>query len=75
MAEIDYVMAYGSEIVPIEVKANIKARLKSLQQFMHEKASKIGVVISQRPLQQDQNILYVPFYLISQIPRFIHDIV
>nr|NGX63778.1 hypothetical protein [Candidatus Anoxychlamydiales bacterium] len=67
-AEIDYLYTIGSQILPIEVKAGPFGRLKSLNQFMTEKKSPLGILISQNPLSFKNNILTVPFYLISYLP-------
>jgi predicted AAA+ superfamily ATPase len=72
-AEVDYVIQQGPLIIPIEVKAGITGRLKSLQQFIMEKESRIGIRISQLPLSLEQNILSVPFYLIGQLHRLIKE--
>jgi predicted AAA+ superfamily ATPase len=42
-AEVDYVVALGSDIVPIEVKAGKTGRLRSLQLFMDTKPSTVAV--------------------------------
>ncbi|MBM3198928.1 MAG: ATP-binding protein [Chlamydiae bacterium] len=70
-AEVDYVLEDGSCLIPIEVKAGPGGRLKSLQQFLIEKETAIGVQISEVPLSLQGNILSVPFYMIAQIPRII----
>lgn len=70
-AEVDYLIQHNSQIIPIEVKAGKTGRLKSLQLFMYEHKSTIGVRISQKPLEQEQNILSIPLYAIEQIPRLI----
>lgn len=72
-AEVDFVTAAGSVIVPIEVKAGATGKLKSLRLFMEEKHGKIGVRICQQALMYNQNILSVPFYLISELDRLIMD--
>lgn len=73
-AEVDYVVQQGINIIPIEVKAGKTGRLKSIQQFMEEKKSKIGVRISQKPLTLENNILSIPLYLIGQLPRLINEV-
>lgn len=70
-AEVDYVVNINSRIIPIEVKAGKTGRLRSLQQFMHEKACPIGIRISQYPLSFENNILSLPLYLIEQLPRLL----
>lgn len=69
MAEVDYVIQIGAHIVPVEVKAGTRGTLKSMQQFIIEKQTPFGVRISQHPLSFHEQILSVPLYLISEIPR------
>jgi hypothetical protein len=42
-AELDFVVAIGGEIVPVEVKAGASGSLRSLHQFMAEKNARIAV--------------------------------
>lgn len=71
-AEVDYLFQANSHIIPIEVKAGTHGRLRSLQQFMTEKKSTLGIKISEDSLGFSNNILSVPFYLISQLSRLIY---
>lgn len=68
-AEVDYVITLGSHIVPLEVKAGKTGRLKSLQIFLQERQSPLGIRVSELPLSLDGKILSIPFYLLSQIER------
>lgn len=71
MAEVDYVIQAGSQIMPIEVKAGTTGSLKSLSQFLFEKKAPFGIRISQHPLSYHEKVLSVPLYLISQLSRLI----
>jgi predicted AAA+ superfamily ATPase len=73
-AEIDYLITAGSKIIPIEVKAGKEGKLRSLKLFMKEKNPSLGIRISQNPLSLYENILSVPFYMISQIPKLLKQI-
>jgi len=70
-AEVDFLSIFDGKIIPIEVKSGATGRLRSLKVFMEEKQSKIGVQISESQLSFKNNILSIPFYLISQLPRLI----
>lgn len=70
-AEVDYVIHVNGSIIPIEVKAGSTGRLKSLQIFMREKNSKLGVKISSANLSLTNNILCLPIYLVSELSRLI----
>lgn len=71
IAEVDYVITSGTNIVPVEVKSGKVGVLRSLKQFMLERSSSVGVRISQQELKQEGNILSVPLYMISELPRLL----
>jgi predicted AAA+ superfamily ATPase len=70
-AEVDYVIAIGSKIFPIEVKAGSTGHLRSLKLFMQEKQATIGVRFSQLPLSLHDNILSLPLYMLSELHRLL----
>ena len=70
-AEVDYVMTIDSKVIPLEVKSGKSGRLKSLHLFMQEKKTPIGLRVSSRPLELEGQILSVPFYMVSEIPRLL----
>ena len=74
MAEVDYVINVDEHIIPLEVKAGATGRLRSIQQFMQEKKSPLGVQISQAPLSFNGQILSVPLYMVAEIPRLVREI-
>lgn len=74
-AEVDFILTVGSQIIPIEVKAGLKGRMKSLKIFMAEKKSKIGIRISAAPLGFADNILSIPFYMIGELSRLVAEFI
>jgi uncharacterized protein len=83
-AEVDYVVQYGHDVVPLEVKAGSTGSLKSLHLFMGlKKLSKAVRINSDFPRQTDVKVkdqkgnhveykLYsIPFYLLEQMDRLI----
>ena len=73
-AEIDYVLEINGQVVPVEVKAGKTGRLRSMRQFMEEKASPVGVRISQAPLSKGTGILSIPLYMVSEISRLLKEV-
>jgi len=71
-AEVDYVTNFEDWIVPIEVKSGKTGSLKSLHYFMETFDSKVGIHLSLRSLSAYKNILSIPLYMISEIPRLIN---
>jgi predicted AAA+ superfamily ATPase len=70
-AEVDYLLTRKGNIIPVEVKAGKWGKLKSLQRFMHEKKTRLGIKISSEPLNRQEHILSVPLYLTAHLFRLI----
>ena len=83
-AELDYVIAVGSRIVPVEVKAGATGSLRSLHQFIREKSSPFALRFNGDPpsLLRDSrklpdgttvryDLLSLPLYLVGQARRLI----
>jgi len=83
-AEVDYVFQVSERIVPIEVKAGAAGSLRSLHVMVQEKKLDLGVRISSEPAQMRTvttalpigeprafRLLSIPFYLISELPRWL----
>ena len=81
-AEVDYVIAVGRRIVPVEIKAGTTGSLKSLHQFLGEKRSDLALRLNALPpsLLQDSKklpdgapisyrLLSLPLYLAGQARR------
>lgn len=87
-AEIDYVIQDNQRLIPIEVKAGVEGKLRSLHQFMSEKPWKLAVRFYAGPLQRshiesktttgaqnDYELISLPFYLIEQLYRLLNGII
>lgn len=72
-AEVDYLVAVGSKIVPIEVKAGSVGSLRSLKLFLTENKIPFGVRISEVPFSFTNQVLNIPFYLIEELPRLVNE--
>ena len=83
-AEVDYIIAVGSEIVPVEVKAGKTGTLKSLQLFLKEKKRSIGLRLNSAPpslLQAKMSLpgheqirfslVSIPLYMVGQVRRLL----
>jgi len=86
-AEIDYIIQYGSKVIPIEVKAGSTGSLKSLHLFMKLKKlpfalrinsdspSKVKVSVKDPAGEMiEYTLLSIPFYLCNQIYRLLNQI-
>lgn len=73
-AEVDYLIAIDSHIVPIEVKAGSIGTLRSLKLFLEEHQTPFGVRISEVPFSFTSQVLNLPFYLIEELPRLVKEL-
>lgn len=87
-AEVDYVIAVGPQVVPIEVKAGATGRLKSLHMFMREKRGDLAVRLNgDHPSLLDARtsiadgdntsfrLLSVPLYMVTQVRRLTGELI
>lgn len=86
-AEVDYVVADGSRLVPIEVKAGSSGTLKSLHALMATRKWKLAVRFHDGPPQLAEvearaaglglskyRLLSLPLYLVEALPRLLADL-
>lgn len=73
-AEVDYVVAVDSLILPVEVKAGKTGTLKSLRKFLEEKQSPFGIRFSQEKPSFFDKVLTLPLYMVEQMPRLAKEI-
>jgi len=62
LSEVDFVMQYNSDIVPIEVKSGTNVKAKSLKLFRETYLPKISVRFSLRNTRLDNDLLNISLY-------------
>jgi len=89
-AEVDYVTASGSQVVPIEVKAGKSGTLKSLQQFVVNKHTDLCIRFDLNPpnigrithaarvsdgsVPASYTLMSLPLYIVEELPRLVNEI-
>ena len=65
MQEVDFIIANGKRITPIETKSGDSGRHVSLDRFMDKFSSRacMGYVVHSKDLRADGNIVYIPIYM------------
>jgi len=66
-AEVDYVFASGSAVVPVEVKASAGGRLRSLHMFLEQYQPPAGFRVSQLPTDLTLPIMSLPLYAMERL--------
>lgn len=65
--EIDFLLQIGSEIVPIEVKAEENLKAKSLRQFVLDNGTDTAYRISMSNFREEEWMTNLPLYAVSSI--------
>lgn len=61
-AEVDFITRIGNDIIPVEVKAKINNRSKSLDVYVERYKPQYSIRVSQRNFGFENNIQSVPLY-------------
>lgn len=72
-AEIDFVIQLNGTVVPVEAKASINLKAKSLKSYMDKFNPKIAVRTSAANYKQCENLYDVPLYMIENIAEILCD--
>jgi len=70
-AEVDFLCEIGGSVVPIEVKAGLSRRSKSLRSYDQQFEPGELVRTNLLNLKQDGKICNIPLYAVSLLPRFV----
>lgn len=69
--EIDFVMQYKNNIIPIEVKANKVTNNISLTKYNEKYNNEISIRFSMNNLVKDGKVINIPLFLIEYMEKFI----
>jgi hypothetical protein len=65
--EVDFVVDTGEMIVPVEVKAEVNLKAKSLKTYREKYAPELSVRTSMADYKQEEGLVNLPLYAIEQI--------
>ena len=71
MAEVDFIVQRGAEIIPIEVKSEKNVKARSLAEYRKKYEPKYSVKTSMRSETNGVGVLNIPLYLIGQLNNFL----
>ncbi len=67
--EVDFVVDYDGEIIPIEVKAEVNLRAKSLKTYVEKYKPAIAIRIAMTDYKKQEWLLNLPLYMVEE---FLH---
>ena len=65
--EIDFIVDTGEQVIPVEVKAEINLRAKSLKTYQEKFAPEIAIRTSMADFKKEDRLVDLPLYAIEQI--------
>jgi predicted AAA+ superfamily ATPase len=71
IAEVDFIIQHEGEIIPIEAKAGVNLKAKSLKVYMDYYKPRAAIRSSLSAYGRNKNLYEIPLYLIGQFPRII----
>ena len=66
-AEIDFLLQSGSDVVPIEVKAEINLRAKSLKSYRQKFVPELSLRASLANYNKENGLVNIPLYMLSHL--------
>lgn len=72
-AEVDFLVSDGREVVPVEVKAEVNLRAKSLKAFHDKYAPRLSVRTSMAGYKREEWLLNLPLWAIGTLTRAVED--
>ena len=71
--EVDFVVDTGEQIIPVEVKAEVNLRAKSLKTYQEKFSPEVSVRTSMADFKKEAWLVNLPLYGIEQIARLTED--
>ena len=69
--EIDFIIQYKNEIIPIEVKANKSSNNISLTKYNQKFDNKLSIRFSMNNLKKDEKVINIPLFLIEYLENIL----
>ena len=68
-SKVDFVADTGEEVIPLEVKAEVNLRARSLKTYCEKYSPRIAVRTSMTDYKKEEWLTNLPLYAISWLPR------
>jgi uncharacterized protein len=74
-AEIDFLLQYRNNIIPIEVKSDVNIRSKSLAFYRKEFNPAVSLRFSLRNLKRDGELINIPLFMIDHTRKIVDSVI
>ncbi len=69
-AEVDFVIQYNNELIPVEVKSGTNTRSRSLSVFSEKYKPELRIRFSMMNIKYDNGLLNIPLFLADHLEKF-----
>ena len=69
--EIDFIIQYKNEIIPIDVKVNKSSNNISLTKYNQKFDNKLSIRFSMNNLKKDEKVINIPLFLIEYLENIL----
>jgi len=73
-AEVDFLIQYGNDIIPVEVKSDENVRSKSLAFYRKEFNPRISIRFSLRNLKCDAGLVNIPLFMVDYTKKILEHV-
>lgn len=73
VAEVDFLLQYEGDIIPIEAKASINLKAKSLKAYIDYYDPTVALRTSLAPLSKHENLYDIPLYLLGEFREIVQN--
>jgi len=70
-AEVDFLIQYRNQVIPVEVKSDENIRSKSLAYYKKEYTPGLSVRFSLRNLKKDEGLINIPLFMVDYTRKII----
>lgn len=71
MSEIEFLLPYRGNVLPLEVKSGMRTKAKSLAEYKKKYAPPLAIKLSRNNMRLESGHLNAPIYLAGQLPQII----
>jgi predicted AAA+ superfamily ATPase len=70
-AEVDYLVAHGWRVLPLEVKSGKTGSLRSMHLFLKQYGAPCGIRVAQQPMGCEPPVVSTPLYALESLGRLV----
>ena len=71
MAEVDFILQFRDQVIPVEVKSDENIRSKSLAYYRTKYDPPVSIRFSLRNLERNEKVINLPLFMVDYLKRIL----